>query len=131
MSGVLRDRARDGVPVLFSSHQLDLVERLCDRVGVVARGRMIAVGTVDELRGGGRDEIVVRAPLAPPGWADRLPGVTVLEQAAGRTRLALAAGADDQPILRTALETGPVHEFVRNRPSLAELYRHLTEGEPA
>ena len=47
MSGVLRDKADAGVPVVFSSHQLDLVERLCDRVGIVRSGRMAACGTID------------------------------------------------------------------------------------
>src|SRR5689334_11259042 len=49
MSGVLREKADTGVPVVFSSHQLDLVERICDRVGIVRQGRMVAAGTVDEL----------------------------------------------------------------------------------
>src|SRR5690606_10643888 len=42
MSSVLRDKADAGVPVIFSSHQLELVERLCDRIGVIAGGRMVA-----------------------------------------------------------------------------------------
>ena len=50
MSGVLRDKADAGVPVIFSSHQLELVERLCDRIGIIATGRMVAVGSVEELR---------------------------------------------------------------------------------
>src|SRR5437764_5836850 len=50
MSAVLRDEARAGIPVLFPSHQLELVEQLCDRVGIIRHGRMVAVGTVDELR---------------------------------------------------------------------------------
>jgi ABC-2 type transport system ATP-binding protein len=131
MSTVLRDQAGAGVPVMFSSHQLDLVERLCDRVGIVRQGRMVAVGTVDELRADAPDELIVRAPAAPPGWADRLPGVTVLEQSGGRTRLTLAAGADDQPVLRAALATGPVHEFAHSRPSLTDLFRHLVAGPAA
>jgi ABC-2 type transport system ATP-binding protein len=138
MSAVLRERADSGVPVMFSSHQLDLVERLCDRVGIVRQGRVVAVGTVDELRARGRDELIVGAPSAPAGWADGLPGVTVIDQSDGRTRLALADGTDDQVILRAALATGPVHEFTRGRPSLTDLFRHIvgadpaiTEGEPA
>jgi ABC-2 type transport system ATP-binding protein len=125
MSEVLRERAGAGVPVMFSSHQLDLVERLCDRVGIVRRGRIVAAGTVDELRAGGPDEVVVRAPEAPPGWADGLPGVTVLGVAGDATRLALADGTDDQIVLRAALASGPVHEFSHVRPSLTDLFRHL------
>ena len=134
MSVVLRERADAGVPVMFSSHQLDLVERLCDRVGIVRQGRMVAAGTVDELRADGRDEVVVRAPQAPPGWADSLPAVTVLDVSGDATRLALADGADDQVVLQAALATGPVHEFAHVRPSLTDLFRHLVgavEGENA
>jgi len=43
MSQVLREKAAEGIPVLFSSHQLDLVERLCDRVGIVRSGQMVAI----------------------------------------------------------------------------------------
>src|ERR687894_1376320 len=50
LAGVLLDKARAGVPVVFSSHQLDLVERLCDSVGIINAGRMVASGTVGELR---------------------------------------------------------------------------------
>jgi ABC-2 type transport system ATP-binding protein len=129
MSEVLRERAGTGVPVMFSSHQLDLVERLCDRVGIVRQGRMVAAGTVDELRAGGRDELVVRAPAAPPGWASALPGVTVLADSGAVTRVALDDGADDQIVLHAALATGPVHEFAHVRPSLTDLFRHLVGAD--
>ena len=46
MAGVLRERADAGVPVIFSSHELELVERVCDRVGIIDRGKMVAIGTV-------------------------------------------------------------------------------------
>ena len=50
MSEVLRERAAEGVAVIFSSHQLELVERLCDDVAIVSRGRIVAAGAVEELR---------------------------------------------------------------------------------
>ena len=60
MADVLRDRAASGVPVLFSSHQLDLVERLCDRLVVLARGRVVAQGPVEALRAGGSHPLPAR-----------------------------------------------------------------------
>jgi ABC-2 type transport system ATP-binding protein len=125
LAEVLRERAAAGAPVLFSSHQLDLVERLCDRVGVIQNGHMVAAGTVEELSAGGRVELLVDAPDAPAGWAAAIPGVEVLEIHNGRTRLHLTNGADDQAVLSAALATGPVHEFTRLRPTLAELYRDV------
>lgn len=50
MSGVLREAVSNGTSVIFSSHQLDLVERLSDTVGIISSGKMVALGTVDELR---------------------------------------------------------------------------------
>ena len=52
LAEALLERAARGVPVVFSSHQLELVERLCDAVGILARGRIVASGTVEELRAG-------------------------------------------------------------------------------
>jgi ABC-2 type transport system ATP-binding protein len=125
LAGVLRERAETGAPVLFSSHQLELVERLCDRVAILQSGQMVAAGTVAELSANGRYEVLVDAPAAPPGWADALSGVQVLGVHNGRTRLFLGDGADDQAVLLAALATGPVREFTRLRPTLAELYRDV------
>lgn len=129
MSEVLREKADEGIPVIFSSHQLDLVERLCDRVGIVAAGRLVACGPVEQLRGTGQEELLVDAPAAPPAWADALPGVTVLAPERGRTVLRLEPGADDQAVLAAALATGPVREFVRRRPTLTELFRHVVSED--
>ncbi|MDL5155787.1 ABC transporter ATP-binding protein [Actinomycetospora termitidis] len=130
MSEVLRERADAGAPVVFSSHQLELVERLCDRVGIVRDGTMVVEGGVDELRAGS-GSVVVHAPDAPAGWADAVPGVTASHLEHGRTVVALAPDSDDQALLRAALATGPVHEFTRRRPSLAELFRETVTGRDA
>ncbi len=124
MTDVLREQAAAGVPVLFSSHQLDLVERLCDRVGIIRSGEMVACGSVDELRRAGAPRLWVDAPGAGAGWAQGIPGATVLRAEGSRMLVELGPGCDDQAILRAALATGPVREFQRNRPSLAELFRH-------
>jgi ABC-2 type transport system ATP-binding protein len=131
MSSVLRDKAAAGVPVIFSSHQLELVERLCDRIGIIADGRMVAVGSVAELRERGGAGAVLEVQGPPPGWADGLPGVDVLVRDDGRTRVRLAPGTDDQDVLRAALAAGPVHEFRPWRPPLTELYRDVVQAGPA
>lgn len=128
MSEVLREKAAGGVPVIFSSHQLELVERLCHRVGIISGGRMRAVGTVAELRSRGDAQLVVRAPDAPAGWADALAGVRAAGHEEGATVLDLAEGADDQAVLAAALRTGPVREFTVRRPSLTELFREVVSA---
>ncbi|MBV9282561.1 MAG: ATP-binding cassette domain-containing protein [Chloroflexi bacterium] len=136
LSAVLRQQAAAGLPVIFSSHQLELVERLCDRIGIISRGRMGAIGTVDELRrhpeGTRTERLWVDAPGATPGWIDDLPGVTVVRAEASRWLLELSPGVDDQAVLRAALATGPVREFERDVPSLSDLFRqYVTEKEEA
>ncbi|HEX2130534.1 MAG TPA: ATP-binding cassette domain-containing protein [Actinophytocola sp.] len=122
---VLRERAAAGAPVLFSARSLELAERWCDRIGVIHNGRMVVQGTVAELGAAGSGEVVVDAPAAPAGWADGLTGVRILGVHNGRTRLLLGEDADDQAVLAAALATGPVREFTRQRPTLAELYRDV------
>jgi ABC-2 type transport system ATP-binding protein len=131
MSAVLREQAKVGIPVVFSSHQLELVEQLCDRVGIIRSGRMVACGTVAELAAGSAERFWVDAPLAPADWAQHLPGVNVLRTEGTRALLELAPGYDDQVVLHAAMETGPVREFRRHVPSLSELFRHVVtqQGE--
>jgi ABC-2 type transport system ATP-binding protein len=129
MSEVLKEKTAAGIPVVFSSHQLDLVERLCDRVGIVRSGQMVACGTVDELRMGAPTELLVHAPQAPPGWAAAISGASVVSEDNGRTTIRVEDWVDDQEILKAALATGPVHEFSRHRPSLTELFRNVVKEE--
>ncbi|GAB3283239.1 ATP-binding cassette domain-containing protein [Parasphingorhabdus pacifica] len=129
ISEVLTEQCSAGVPVVFSSHQLELVERLCQRVGIVQQGQMVSCGTVEELRDRGPTTLVVEAPEARRGWADDLRGVRVVEAADQRTTLELTDGADDQTVLRAALATGPVREFNRYRPTLSDLYRNVVTEE--
>ncbi len=129
MSQVLKEKTAAGIPVIFSSHQLDLVQRLCDRVGIVNKGRMVACGTVDELRAGAPADLIVHAPQAPPGWAADIAGVSVVSEEDGHTVLRAAEDVDDQAVLKAALATGPVHEFSRRRPALTELFRNVVTEE--
>ena len=132
MSEVLHESAASGIPVVFSSHQLDLVERICDRVGIIQRGHLVALGTIDELRVGGPVELWVDAPSAPAGWASSLPGVRVVQTDGTRVLVQLDASANDQDVLRAALATGPVKEFRRDLPSLLDLFREaMTENAVA
>lgn len=128
MSDVLKEKAAQGVPVIFSSHQLELVQRLCDRVGIITKGTMRALGTVDELRSTGDVRLDVVAPQAFPGWADQIPGVLGSTQSGTTTTVTMAPGADDQAVLTTALRSGPVTHFAASRPDLTELFREVVSA---
>ena len=127
MSDVLKEKAAEGIPVIFSSHQLDLVQRLCDRVGIITKGQMRALGTVDDLRA--RDGVTLEV-VGPTGtdWANGLPGVTGVEYGP-TTRLRVdPETVDDQQILAAALRYGPVHRFTTSTPSLTELFREVVSS---
>jgi ABC-2 type transport system ATP-binding protein len=131
MSTVLREQADAGLPVIFSSHELELVERLCDRVGIIDRGRMVAIGTVAELRAGGRERLWIDAPGAPAGWDPGVQGVRLVQTAGSRLLFELDPGVDDQALLQAALNTGPVREFSRVEPTLGEIFRTAIEEVPS
>ena len=102
LSKVLVGEARRGATVLFSSHQLDLVEDLCERAIVVDRGRVVAEGSIDELTAGADPVLEIHVPGDPEGqWTAELDGdVDVISVNNARVRLALRAGRGRRPNVR-------------------------------
>ena len=125
MVDLLRDYTRDGIGVLFSSHQLDLVERLCDRLVVLTRGRCVAAGTVAELRdtGAPRFRLVLGGDA---GWVGDQAGLDVLDLDGSTALLEVREPGSEQHLIAEATRRGDVHEFVRVRPALSEIYRETT-----
>ena len=125
MADLLREHTARGVPVLFSSHQLDLVERLCDHLIVLARGRVVARGTVDDLRRRGqvRHRLVVGTDA---GWVRDLPGVHVVDVEGPTALLDLERPDLTDTVLTEALSRGSVREFAEVVPTLSDIYREVT-----
>ncbi|MDX2356449.1 ABC transporter ATP-binding protein [Dietzia sp. PP-33] len=125
MVDLLREHTARGVPVLFSSHQLDLVERLCDHLVVLSRGRVVAGGTVADLRRRGRvlHRLVVGTDA---GWVRGLPGVHVIDVDGPTALLDLDRPEATDTVLREAVARGSVREFAEIVPSLSEIYREVT-----
>ena len=129
MSQVIQERAAAGVPTLFSSHQLDVVERLCNRVVIIRSGRLVADGTIPELQAteAPRWRVVVEqaAGSAPVEVASlNLPAPAVELDDAGRLVIT-AAGADEQELLSTAQRLGTVRELGPVRRRLTEVFRDV------
>ena len=123
LAQVLRDEAARGVAVLFSSHQLDLVEEICEEVAIIDRGRIVAEGNLDALRRASeRRRIALRLDGAPPEWKPELRGVDVVERANGDLRLLVDRNVDPQAVLAAAERTAQVVDFSYGPPSLAELF---------
>jgi ABC-2 type transport system ATP-binding protein len=128
MAEVLGTRRAAGVGVLFSSHQLDLVERICDRIIIITSGRIVASGTLAELQHvAGRRELELGIDNPDPDWLRDFPGVEVVGRVAGRLRLRLDRSGDDQAVLAAAMRAGRVEHFGWRQPPLSELYREAVQ----
>jgi ABC-2 type transport system ATP-binding protein len=130
MGAVLRERQEAGAAIVFSSHQLDLVQSLCDDVVVISEGRDILAGTLDELRSASGSHRVELAFDEPVGWdpAREVAGVEVLEVAPTTMRLLVPAGTDPSALLASARASGQVREFSFGPPTLSELFREAVRG---
>lgn len=124
LSEVLREQGAEGRSILFSSHQLELVERICRRVVVIDAGRVIAAGTLAELRECFPAQLRVRVGSSTH-WAPALDGVRVLSSDEDGVLLLVDPGVDSQAILRAAQKAGPVERFAFESAGLIDLYRQM------
>lgn len=125
--GVLADRAAAGVPVLFSSHQLDIVERLCDDLVIIADGRIRAAGPRTALR---EQHATLRYELltsADTAWLREQPGVDVVEFDGDYALFDADDAAVVQTVLREAAARGDVLSFARQHPSLAQIFKEVVQ----
>jgi ABC-2 type transport system ATP-binding protein len=129
LSGVLREQAAGGVPVVFSSHQLELVERLCESVVLIDKGRIVAAGRIADLRAAdGRRLLRVEVEGAADGWIERVTGVRVLEPLPTGAILELVDHTSAADVLDAARAAGMVRHFSVVQPSLTDIFRELVQS---
>ena len=132
---LVRGIARDGAAVLYTTHYLDEAERLCDRVGIIDHGTLLAEGTLDELRraAGARDIVVFRGVFKAAGDVPALAGVgeADLVSRSESELLFTVHGAEGRitPLLVVAQALGEVREVAIKQPSLENLFIKLTGRE--
>jgi ABC-2 type transport system ATP-binding protein len=127
MIALLRDEVSPEVPVLFSSHQLDLVERICDDLVILSHGRLVAAGSVEELKSRQADRHrIVLADGADAGRLRELDDLSVLD-AAGSTALVELGSAPPEKVLEAVQRVAPVAEFARVVRPLADIYREVVQ----
>ena len=124
-----RERRERGVPIVFSSHQLELVERICDRVAMILDGRIVADGSIEELRAS-RERRLLRVEVSGDGdgWFESIPGVRLAERVPHGVVLELEDGTDHQRVLDLARSVGEVRHFSMVRPTLAQLFREVVSS---
>lgn len=124
MSDVLRRETAKGKAVVFSSHQLDVVEDLCEDVAVIHQGRIVMSGVVKALKDASP---IRRLELEMDGPADRilghLDGVRSASVVDGRHVLLIDAATDVRRVLAEAESAGTVRHFIYTTPSLTDLFK--------
>jgi ABC-2 type transport system ATP-binding protein len=126
LAEVLRAEAARGAAVLFSSHQLELVEDICEEVAIIDRGRIVATGDVDALRRRSQRRLIeLQLEGAPPTWLPDIAGVDLVERRNGHLRLLARRDVNPEQVLAAAEATAQVVAFSYGPPSLADLFLEL------
>jgi ABC-2 type transport system ATP-binding protein len=128
LADVLRGEAARGAAVIFSSHQLELVEDICEAVAIVDHGRILATGNLDTLRRcSQRRRIALRLEGALPTWLPDVGGVELVDRRNGDLRFVATRDVDPERVLAAAERAARVVEFSYGPPSLGELFLELVE----
>jgi ABC-2 type transport system ATP-binding protein len=123
LSETLRQRARGGRTVLFSSHQLDLVQDLCEDIVMVDHGRVVLQGTLATLRASsGRRQLRLHVDSSDRDWLAAFPGVSVVSDEVDDLRLDVPTGTDPLAVLDAARAAGHVDDFGLDLPTLSQLF---------
>jgi ABC-2 type transport system ATP-binding protein len=124
MSALLGELAAGGVTVLFSSHQLDLVEDICEDVVIINAGRVACFGDLADLRAARPQRFVrVRYRGPAPDWS-RLSSAEIVEQSAGDVRLVVDESVELADVVATAQNVDLI-SFAFEPPTLSELFRQV------
>ncbi len=123
MSELLAEVAGNGATVLFSSHQLDLVEDICEDVVIINAGRIVRSGDLADLRAEVPQRFVtVRYRGAPPDWS-ALGAIEVVDASDGEARLLVDEGVDLAAMIAALRRTTELISFAYEPPTLSELFR--------
>lgn len=123
LSQTLLRRVAEGRTVLFSSHQLDLVQDLCEDVVMIDRGRTVLEGRVARLRASsGQRRLRLGLETTARGWLGAFPAVTVVSDQVDELRLALPPDVQPLEVLDAARAAGRVVDFGLDLPTLSELF---------
>jgi len=121
LSNVIVEHVRSGRTLLFSSHQLDLVEDLCETITLLHRGRVVLQGELRELKAQSAERYLRVDVPVEPGWIDGAAGALASQDASG-SRIRLRPGADPAAALDAIRARVAVSDFAVEAPSLADLF---------
>ena len=122
MREVMLDLRRRGATIVLSSHQMDTVERLCDRVVLINRGEKVLDGAVSEVKARHGSNTLALAFEGDGAFLASLPGVAALTDFGQYVEIAMGDGADPQAILREATSRLRLRRFEIVEPSLHRIF---------
>lgn len=127
VAGVLQERAARGAAVIFSSHQLDVVERLCDDLVIIAGGTIRAAGPRERLRDEHSTRRYELISSGDAGWLRTEPGVEMINFDGGYALFDVDEEATAQRVLRRAVAEGDVASFAPQHPTLAQIFKEVIQ----
>ncbi len=124
MADILREQAAAGKAVVFSSHQLDLVEDICEEVAIINKGEIVVDGDVRELKDAAPIRHLELEVDGDPGELfSTLDGVRDLKFDGARHLLTIDRDTDVRGLLLRAQDSGGLRHFTYTTPSLSDLFR--------
>jgi ABC-2 type transport system ATP-binding protein len=128
LKDVLLDLKKQGKTILFSTHRMDTVERLCDSICLVNQGRSVLLGSLREIKASyGRSSIQLEYEGELPLLHDPML-VANFNDFGNYVELRLAPGADAQHLLERAMHTAEIRRFEMVEPSLEEIFIDTVES---
>jgi len=134
LAALLHELCETGTTVLFSSHQLDLVEHLCEDVVILNKGRVVLAGQLSALRARApwrHLEVTLASDVGErwwERWSEAMPGVEVVDGDTRRVRLTADRSVDLEKVLTEARSTAEVVRFDFDPPSLSEIFREAVRS---
>jgi ABC-2 type transport system ATP-binding protein len=131
LKDVVLELKRRGTTVLFSTHDMDVAERMCDTIFMIFRGRKVLDGTLQSIQNQyGEDTIRVRTS-AGNGALENLPGVVRVNDYGQDQELRIAPGADSQAVLTELARRTRIERFELARPSLHDIFLRIARPQEA
>jgi ABC-2 type transport system ATP-binding protein len=128
MREVMLDLRRKGATIVLSSHQMEAVEKLCDRVALINRGEKVLDGSVAEVKARHGKNTVVLAYDGDGSFLASLPGVAKVSDFGQYVEVRLQDGTDPQPLLREATGRLRLRRFEIVEPSLHDIFIETVKG---
>ncbi len=126
---VIKELQERGTTIILSTHQMDQVERLCDDIALINRGRVVLQGSVREVRAGFRSDRVYVDYHGDDAAMRNVPGTSVVDSAAGRVELRIDnTDVQTTDILRYVLNIVEITRFEVAEPSLHDIFVQTVTG---